>query len=129
MNIAHRITKVLGSAACVLFVGGMLWSGLNGLPSLSPSPKAQDLAKTQGLFLSEGMHEPMPGMADDNDCVMCRSAPGPTPLSAAEKTKAVLPSSAWYAHWQRPVDGFVQPRVNFAHAITPMRIAFCRWLN
>lgn len=129
MNIAHRITKVLGSAACVLFVGGMLWSGLNGLPSLSSSPKAQDLAKTQGLFLSEGMREPMPGMADGNDCVMCRSAPGPTTLSAAQKTKAVLPSSAWYAHWQRPVDGFVQPRVNFAHAITPMRIAFCRWLN
>lgn len=129
MNIAHRITKVLGSAACALFVGGMLWSGLNCLLSLSSSLQAQDLAKNQGLFLSEGMRDPMPGMADGNDCVMCRSAPGPTTLSAAEKTKAVLPSPAWYAHWQRPVDGFVRLRVNFAQAITPVRIAFCRWLN
>ena len=60
MNIAHRITKVLGSAACVLFVGGMLWSGLNGLPSLSPSPKAQDLAKPKACSCQKGCASPCP---------------------------------------------------------------------
>lgn len=129
MSTRHRITKALGSAACALFVGGMLWTGLNGLPSLSPLIQVSDQSKAQGLFLSEGMREPMPDMADGNDCVMCRSAPGPSAQSVGEKTKAVLPSSAWYAHWHRPIDRFSRPRVSFAQVTTPVRIAFCRWLK
>lgn len=129
MSTGHRITKALGSAACALFVGGMLCLGTNGLPSLSSSIQVSDQAEGQGLFLSEGMREPMPSMADGNDCVVCRSAPGPVAQPAGDKTKAVSPSSAWYAHWHKPFDRFSRPRVSFAQVTTPVRIAFCRWLK
>lgn len=132
MSTRSRLTfKAFGSALFALLVTCTLSWGLmsaTGARQSSAPANAQMPSAALPLVGSGTAKERMPDMADGNDCVMCRAAPGTSPPSMAEKTKAVWPT-AWYVHGQAPVDGFEFPGLHPNPIAVPARIVFCRWLN
>jgi hypothetical protein len=132
MSTQSRLTfKAFGSALFALLVASVLWWGVmsaTGAWQSSAPAHARMPSATLPLVWSSAATERMPNMADGNDCVMCRAAPGTAPPSMSEKTKAVWPT-AWYVHGQAPVDGFECPGLHPTPIAVPARIVFCRWLN